>query len=322
MRTTWVLVLAGLCVCVGGAEAKRLRLHRPKHAVQLRMTPFHVPPQTDREGCEVLVMPNRKPMDVAAFELNASGGTHHFVLWEYLGKHRNPADFWNGVEYSAGCVGLGPQDGFYTTANLFGMQFSHARVEFPPGIAVRLSPGAIVYPDLHIRNYGTTPMTADAVFNLIPAKKGSVKHYAQSLSLGTFNIEIPAHSSASFTGEWHPSVPLNFIQVSTHEHHLGTSVSVHRVDAHGADMGELVLTTDWEHPAEEWFTQPMRLENGEGIRFTCDWENPQDHAVTFGVTTQDEMCFATGYFYTDDDSVPTGQPGCLPQGAGLECFVQ
>jgi hypothetical protein len=33
------------------------------------------------------------------------------------------------------------------------------------------------------------------------------------------------------------------------------------------------------------------------------------------------MCFVTGYFYPDDESVPVTVPGCLPQGAGLECFV-
>jgi hypothetical protein len=267
------------------------------------------------------VTPNRKPIDIAAFQLNATGGTHHFVLWEYLGTHRAPADFWKGIDYAAGCVGLGPQDGFSTTANLFGMQFSHARVQFPPGIAVRLEPGSIVYPNLHIRNYTTAPMMAEAVFNLIPAPKGTVQHHAQSLTVGTFQIDIPPRGSASFTGEWHTNVPLNLVQLSTHEHHRGTQVSVHRVDAGGADLGEMVVTTDWEHPAEHWFTDPMRLEAGEGLRFRCDWQNPDDHAVHFGVTTDDEMCFATGYFYTDDDAVPAPPAGCIPQGAGLECFV-
>ena len=39
-------------------------------------------------------------------------------------------------------------------------------------------------------------------------------------------------------------------------------------------------------------------------------------------TTEDEMCFVTGYFYPDDESVPVTGPGCVPQGAGLECFVR
>ena len=42
----------------------------------------------------------------------------------------------------------------------------------------------------------------------------------------------------------------------------------------------------------------------------------------FGPTTEDEMCFVTGYFYPDDESVPATGPGCVPQGSGLECFVR
>src|SRR6266704_3322565 len=99
--------------------------------------------------------------------LTTTAGTHHFVLWEYLGKDDDPADFWSGIKYAAGCVGLGPQDSFGATANLFGMQSSHARVEFPPGIAVRLEQHATVYPNLHVRNPSLTdPLTGEAVFNL------------------------------------------------------------------------------------------------------------------------------------------------------------
>ena len=65
----------------------------------------------------------------------------------------------------------------------------------------------------------------------------------------------------------------------------------------------------------------MRLQAGEGFRFTCSWQNPDDHPVYFGVTSEDEMCFVTGYFYPDDDGATVTGPGCAPQGAGLECFV-
>ncbi len=287
----------------------------------MRMTPFPVRPGADREGCEYRVTPNHRPMDVSAFELKVTPGTHHFVVWEYLGRDHTPADFWSGIAYSPGCIGLGPQDGFVSTANLFGMLSGHIRVQFPPGIAVRLEPDAAVYADLHLHNYGSSPLTAEAVFNFIPARKGTVRHRAQALTVGSLQIDIPPHGTASLTGEWHTTTDLNLVQVSTHQHRRGTQVSVHRVDAAGTDLGELVTSTDWEHPNVRWFLDAMRLAAGEGLRFTCDWNNPDDHPVHFGVTTEDEMCFATGYFYPDDESKPVTGPGCVPQGAGLECFV-
>jgi hypothetical protein len=66
---------------------------------------------------------------------------------------------------------------------------------------------------------------------------------------------------------------------------------------------------------------PGRLPAGDGLRFTCEWSNPDDHPVRFGVTTEDEMCFVGGYFYPDDEDATVSGPGCLPQGSGLECFV-
>jgi hypothetical protein len=287
----------------------------------MRMTPFTIPPGTDREGCEVKTTPNKHAMDVGGFELDTTPGTHHFVVWEYLGQDRNPADFWSGVAFVPGCTGLGPQSGF-SNANLFGMLSGYSSFHFPAGVAVRLEPHAIVYPNLHFHNYSDQPVEGRAVFNFIPARKGTVRHHAQAFTVGSIQIDIPAQGSATLTGEWHTTSPLNFVQLSTHEHHRGTTVTVNHVDAAGSDMGQLVVTDNWDHPTVQWYNAgEMRLEAGEGIRFTCAWENPDDHPVHFGVTTEDEMCFVTGYFYPDEDGATLAGPGCLPQGAGLECFV-
>jgi len=298
-----------------------MHLRKPARGFQMRMTPIVVPPGGDREGCEYLVAPNRAAMDVAAFELKVTPGTHHFVAWEYLGKDRDPSDFWSGIRYSPGCVGLGPRDGFANTGNLFGMLTGHVRLRFPPGIAVRLAPHAILYGNLHLHNYSTVPINAEAVFNFTPARRGTVRHHAQAFTIGSNDISIPARGDAALTADWHAPAALNLVNISTHEHHRGTLVRVHRIDAGGNDMGELVVSTDWEHPTVRWFPQVLRLQAGEGIRFTCEWSNPDDHPVHFGVTTEDEMCFVGGYFYPDDETVPVTGPGCVPQGAGLECFV-
>jgi hypothetical protein len=218
MRTLGVIVVVCLIFTVPAA-AKRMHLRRPPHGgFQMRMTPFPIPVGGEREVCEYQITPNRKPMDVAEMQLRSTPGTHHFVLWEYLGADRNAVDFWSGPKDSPGCVGLGPQDGFFTTADLFGMQVSPSQVKFPPGVAVHLEPHAIVYSNLHLKNFFSEPIMAEAVFNVIPAKKGTVKHHAQTLTVGSWDIDIPPVGSASLTGEWRPPVPLNIVQLSTHQH--------------------------------------------------------------------------------------------------------
>ena len=320
-RLARIMVAGWVFVVIAMPAAAKLHLRKPARGFQMRMESFEVLPSGDREGCEHMVTPNRRAMDVAAFELKATPGTHHFVVWNYLGQDQNPADFWTGIEYATACTGLGPQDGLVTTANLFGMLSGRSRFHFPAGVAVRLEPHANVYANLHYHNYRGTPVHTDAVFNFIPARKGTVKHHAQAFTVGTFQIDIPANGSASVTGEWHAPTDLNIVAVSTHQHRRGTDILVHRIDGGGNDMGPLVDSPRWEHPNVRWFEQAMRLQSGEGFRFTCSWQNPDDHPVHFGVTSEDEMCFVTGYFYPDDGDATVTGPGCVPQGSGLQCFV-
>jgi len=323
-RTTVIgsgIALALVCLCVApAARAGRLRLRKPARGFQMRMAPFMIPSGGDREGCEYRVAPNRKPMDISGFEVKATPGTHHFVVWQYLGPDRDPADFWSGIAYSPGCTGLGPQNGA-VNSNMFGMLSAGQSVRFPPGVAVRLAPQAVLYPNLHFHNYTDVDILGQSVFNFIPARKGTVKHHAQAFTLGSAQIDIPPLGDASLTGEWHAPVDLNMVQLSTHQHRRGTRMSVHHIDASGADLGELVVSPNWEHPSVEWYQQALRIKAGDGFRFTCEWSNPDDLRVHFGVTSEDEMCFVAGYFYLDDDDATVTAPGCLPQGSGLECFV-
>ncbi len=85
-------------------------------------------------------------------------------------------------------------------------------------------------------------------------------------------------------------------------------------------LGTASLTAEWIAPFAYWPATPMRVEPGDGFRFTCEWKNDDDHPVRFGVTTNDEMCFMVGYYYRDDESVPPPPvPNCLLQTSGLLC---
>lgn len=323
MRSAAALCLAaaGLLLAVGATDA-RIKLKKPARGFQARITPFLIPPGGEREVCEFRVLPNKKALDVQGFDLKMTAGSHHFVVWAYLGSHTDPGDFPSTIGDAPGCVGFGPPDSFATQANLFGMQTSRARVRFPPGVAVRLEPHAFVYLNTHLKNPSATELNAEAVFNFRLARKGTVKHHAQAFAIGNFGgINVPPRGIQTLVSEWKTPVALNLVQVSSHQHKRGTHTLIQRLDGAGNDLGPLFESYDWEHPGEEWYSPPVRLEAGQSLRITCEWANPDDHTVRFGVTTEDEMCFATGYFYPDDESVPVTGPGCLPQGSGLICFT-
>ena len=62
------------------------------------------------------------------------------------------------------------------------------------------------------------------------------------------------------------------------------------------------------------YPRPLRLETGDTVRWTCHYDNPGDQPVAFGLTTEDEMCFALGFFYPDraDFIAFVGELGARP----------
>jgi hypothetical protein len=52
------------------------------------------------------------------------------------------------------------------------------------------------------------------------------------------------------------------------------------------------------------YPRPLRLEAGDGFRWTCRYRNAGTDVLRFGVTSNDEMCFTVGFFYPDDDAAP------------------
>ncbi|HSV08299.1 MAG TPA: hypothetical protein VLI07_17430 [Candidatus Binatus sp.] len=314
-----VASLAAVTLLAVPGSAGRVHLRHPPRGFQMRMGKFTVPPATEREVCEYRTFPNDKAMDVQQFEFKMNAGTHHFALWAYFGGDRNAADFPRGIVEAPGCIGLGPRDSFQR-ALLGGAPNTHELTRFPPGIAVRLEPHQPVFLNSHYINASLTDsLTPDILFNVIPAKKGSVLHHAENLTVGAYDIHIPAHSAASTTAEWVVPYDLNVIQLSSHEHKRGTKVTIN-LTAGGQNMGQIFENDDWDHPYEYWTPTPLHLRQGDVFRFTCNWTNNDDHPVTFGVTTDDEMCFMTGYYYRDDEATPPpSAPGCFLQDHGLLC---
>jgi len=314
-----VLALLAVLTVVSSAGARGIHLRKPKHGFQMRMGKFTIPPAHEREVCEFRTLPNPKAIDVQQFEFLMSPGSHHFALWAYLGQDRNPADFPRTIVDSPGCIGVGPRDTF-DRALLGGAPSPHEVTRFPPGIALRLAPHQLVILNSHyINGSATSPLTPQIVFNVTRARPSAVRHHAEQMTIGNYAIHIPPLGTASTTADWIAPFPMNVIQLSSHEHKRGTRVTIHLLSG-GQDTGQIFENDDWNHPFEYWPVAPIRVEPGDGFRFTCEWKNDDDYPVGFGVTTNDEMCFMVGYYYRDDESVPPPPvPNCLLQESGLLC---
>ena len=66
----------------------------------------------------------------------------------------------------------------------------------------------------------------------------------------------------------------------------------------GTESGEVFYTNDdWHNPKIVKYDTPITVPAGTGFEYSCTWKNPNDFPITYGLTSEDEMCNLT-YIHT------------------------
>ena len=112
--------LLALAIATPPAAAKRdLRI------VRLKLGPFRIEPERDREVCQAIKLSGYTGMEIASWEARSrvshhgDTASHHLVLYGYAGT--DSTQFPKGlVDDSAGCAGFGPPDFFKARVFLSG----------------------------------------------------------------------------------------------------------------------------------------------------------------------------------------------------------
>jgi hypothetical protein len=84
-----------------------------------------------------------------------------------------------------------------------------------------------------------------------------------------------------------------------HQHKLGTGFTIELASS-ALDTGSpLYKNLDWAEPPLTIFNPPIAPSAGQGLRFTCTYNNTTPGIVTFGEGADQEMCFLWAYYYPD-----------------------
>jgi hypothetical protein len=133
-------------------------------------------------------------------------------------------------------------------------------------------------------------------------------------------IHIPPGGDQTITAEWTAPVDLTLVEIATHQHRLGTYANIEIGAPDGKSRTMVYENHDWQHPFAKSPNPPIHLATGQKMRITCTWHNTDDHTVTFGPKTTDEMCFILGFYYRDGEvTSPVVGNGCVPARRGLLC---
>ncbi len=318
-RLLAVLVLLATTRAVTEAATLRARLPRPRNGLQVRLSPIEIKPHTEREVCQLVTLRNAKPIDARRLSFAMPYGrtytSHHFAV--FLSEGGDSPALGGPPFDSVGCTGTG--DTLVSPILAF-VQRPRARLAFPRGVGVTLHPHQRLLLNSHYINDGDAPITVDVAMNFDAARRGSIVHHARSFQLGTLRIDVPPFQRGSARATWRTPFPMNVVWMSSHSHKHTESVEVDVVRA-GLSPERALVTEKASDPTIRDYKAPfLRLNPGDGIQWTCNYNNPTARPLTFGVTSNDEMCFALGFFFPDDDAAPLPRVrGCFGNGDGLVC---
>ncbi len=218
---------------------------------------------------------------VAAFRPLGPEGTHHTVL----------------TKGGFGEDGVFPCD-FSTNGQnmLYGSGVGSDEMILPEGVAMRLSAGDKLLLNLHLFNAGGSELTGVSGTEVRLIAASEVEFEAQATLAGTFGIALDPQSEGSATGSCSLGDKVNLFAVGPHMHQFGTRMVV----TAELQSGPVVVHDapySFEDQLAYMIAPSVTLDVGDTVRVDCSYNNTSNQPVSFGDSSNAEMCFATLWVY-------------------------
>lgn len=228
------------------------------------------------------------PADVyiKAFRPLIPPGTHHTVLTRYTGSQPDGI-----VRCSAGTNGQ---------SMIYGSGVGSPDFVFPTGVGLHLTAGTRLLLNLHLYNASDAPLTGRSGTLYQAAAAAEIQHLGEIVLAGpTATLRVPPGVStqsgtcnvSNITAE-----PIQVFALSQHMHKLGTNLrtTVRR----GTETFQLQdQPYDFEQQTFQLVAPHIELRPGDVITTACTYDNTTGRTVTFGDSSDDEMCFSDLFYY-------------------------
>ncbi len=166
-----------------------------------------------------------------------------------------------------------------------------------PGVGNLILPPEAGYPEegtthymmqIHYNNVSGTAVQNDASGYKLCTTETLRPNDAGVLAFGSVNFSIPARSTLALTCDYTFTSPLIHTFVAQpHMHLRGRAMST----INTTTSNTIVDSPNFDFQTQYLHESKFDIKPGDVIRNTCTWANETDQPVTFGPTTEDEMCF-------------------------------
>jgi hypothetical protein len=164
----------------------------------------------------------------------------------------------------------------------------------PDGVAVPMRRDGVYVLQIHILNATDQSVAIDAGVDLTLTEPGATYTRAGTFLEGNTSFTVPAHSTGTtVTTDCTGRLPAGaqLVGLFPHMHKLGAQFQTKL-------GGQTIYDQPWKFDAQTlaMFAPAPAVAASDTIEMRCIFNNPTDTAVSFGLSTNDEMCFGAFYY--------------------------
>lgn len=164
---------------------------------------------------------------------------------------------------------------------------------FPEGVGLRIPAGQEVILQLHVYNPTPGPLGGVSGIEIIELTEAEVTDEAEIFLPGPVALEIPPQQETTQTGRCTVNGEQNVFALFPHMHKLGTHFKT-TLTLGGEETVLHDEPYEFEHQPFLSF-EPIAMQPGDTIETSCTWNNTTNQEVSFGESSESEMCFSIMY---------------------------
>ncbi|MEZ4400928.1 MAG: hypothetical protein R3B06_12960 [Kofleriaceae bacterium] len=161
---------------------------------------------------------------------------------------------------------------------------------FPEGTALRLTAGSLLGLQLHVYNTSDQELSGTSGIEVRELDPATVVDEIDLFLPGPENLTIAPGTTTTISGTCTVTEPQQVFALFPHMHQLGTHLKT-TLTIGGVPQVLHDAPYSFEHQAIESFA-PIQLMPGDSITTECTWDNPTAQPVTYGESSDTEMCYS------------------------------
>jgi len=259
----------------------------PEGGQQLATSSWTVEPGQESYLCFQFYSPPEE-VAITRVETLTSAGIHHFALYQAFGRNEPDAPHecntlikqtWNPIYVS----GTGAHE-----------------LNLPAGTGFVIAPDTQYIIQLHIQNTGDEAITVRGGVNLTYEHATSTVTPAGIYAFGNYQIDLPPQSTGTEVPvSCTPGKQMNVFGAFPHMHKLGSKIELVRTPM-GGTPSMFYKVDPWDFGNAPVDMVDETVTPTDTFDLTCTFDNPLDHRVGFGESSDDEMCFFVLFYYPYD----------------------